>query len=659
VNSRFEHPRLWTSLAVLAVAWVFAAVLPASAQVSIPPEIKEKISQVGVFFRADTPWTFRNHEDTYLPIYLEIINGIEKVAHTAGSSVSQYITREPLKLEGVNLFVKPAGARRQFAAEPLLLGASKDFSYDARSNGRPFTVTDRMKKTLEVPRELIDSYLNRLYIGGPFHVVDLWVAMRITGWPSQNFFLRARLDAPPLPRLPNWYRGDMHYHCAFTDNPAERGYPLGVTKQAALDAGFDWLALADHSTDLNPDRYAEALRDVKKYRDGRFVFIRGEELTLSSGKPALLTTVHMVALPSPDDPDKGFPNPANPSDVVIMTGDGSVTSPALPVKDALARIAAAGGFAYAAHPFDPISPVMRGGSWDLDVDFLAPAGKQLQAGLVGLEPWNRATSLTADDARDPYCLHRDANPAACFQPDKETNQYARLQKGIELGWRPLLQKGLQPPEGAADSFAFKVFLAAGSDAHGDFNYEATMDVVDFLGKPSRGLYGYAEDNALGKISTVVCAPAGMGPRGENVLRALREGRSVSSNGPLLIAGFDRNSNGSLDDAEDVGIGQEVSGPLKSLPPLQLTWASSEEFGPINSIRLLVGSSAGESKPEEIPVPPSKGLDSGGLVPVDLRPYLGKNIGPWGYIRLEARTSNGAGEEFRCYTNPIWVRVTGE
>ena len=84
--------------------------------------------------------------------------------------------------------------------------------------------------------------------------------------------------------------------------------------------------------------------------------------------------------------------------------------------------------------------------------------------------------------------------------------------------------------------AFKVFLAAGSDAHGDFNYEATLDVVDFLGKPSRGLSGYAEDNALGKISTIVYAPEGMGPKGENILRALKSGRSVLSNGPLLIAG---------------------------------------------------------------------------------------------------------------------------
>ena len=84
----------------------------------------------------------------------------------------------------------------------------------------------------------------------------------------------------------------------------------------------------------------------------------------------------------------------------------------------------------------------------------------------------------------------------------------------------------------------------------------------------------------------------MGPRGENVLRALRDGRTVGSNGPILIAGFDRNANGSLDDPEDVGIGQEISCPLKSLPPLQLRWVSSEEFGPLQSIQLIVGTERG-------------------------------------------------------------------
>jgi hypothetical protein len=331
----------------------------------------------------------------------------------------------------------------------------------------------------------------------------------------------------------------------------------------------------------------------------------------------------------------------------------------MPLKDALARIAAAGGFAYAAHPFDPISPVMRGGQWDIMSDFLAPDGQQLQAGLVGLEPWNRATLSTADDMRDPFCIRPHDDASACFQPDPGADQYARLEQGIKEGWQPLLQRGLGPRSDGTNAPLFKTFLAAGSDAHGDLNYEATMDVVDFLGKPSRGLNGYAEDNALGRISTVVYAPAGMGPRGENVLRALREGRTVGSNGPVLIAGFDRNANGSLDDPEDVGIGQEISCPLKSLPPLQLRWVSSEEFGPLQSLKLIVGTNTGELPPVEVPVPSAQALASEGLVPFDLRPILKEGSQNWIYIRLVASTRNSANNEFRCYTNPIWIKATGE
>jgi hypothetical protein len=636
-----------------------AGFIHAKPQQEVVSQLKEGVSKAGVFFRADAPRVLRNSADPNLPIHLEIINGVEKTAHTTGRGLAQYITREPLKLMGVNLYLKPAGTRRQFTADLLPLGEGKDFSFDARADGQPLSITDRMEKTLEAPRESIDTYLRQHYIGGPFHAIDLWVSFRLADWPAQDFYLRVGLNAPPLPSLAGWYRGDVHYHCGYTDNPAERGYPLAVTRQAALHAGLDWLILTDHSSDLSPERYTQELEEVQKYRDARLMLIRGEEITTASSKPSLFTTVHMVALPSPDGPDKGFPDPSNPKDEVILTGDGSPASAALPIGEALARLVAAGGFAYAAHPFDPISPVMRGGSWDLEADFLGPEGKQLQAGLVGLEVWNRATLATADDARDPYCLHRDADPKACFQPDSQANQYARLEKGIELGWKPLLQRGLEAPGGSTRAPGFKVFVAAGSDAHGDLDYEATMDVVDFLGKPSRSLSGYAEDNALGKISTVVYAPQGMGAKGENVLRALKSGRSVVSNGPLLIAGFDRNANGSLDDPVDVGIGDSLALPLAQLPPLQLAWVSSPEFGPLESIRLIVGSPAGESQPHEIPVPASKQMASGGLFPVDLRPFLGKNKEAWGYIRLEARTRNATGEEFRCYTNPVWLEITGD
>ena len=629
-----------------------------SAQEKPPSTFSEQLSRVGVFFRADTPFALRNHGDPFLPIYLEVINGVEKTAHSTGITAAQYLTRAPLQLEGVNVYVKPASKTREFVSEPLLMSASKDFTLDLRTDGKPLSIADRMQKTLEVPREQIDSFLKKHFIGGPFGLVDVCVTFRVVGWPSQNFYLRVRLDAPALPAIPKWYRGDVHYHCAYTDNPAERGYPLSVTKQAALDSALDWLILTDHSTDLTPERYEGELREVSQYRDGRLVMIRGEEITASSGKPGLLTTVHMLALPSPDDPDRGFPDPKAPSQgSVISTGDGSPSSAAIPLGDALERIASSGGFAYAAHPFDPVSPIVRGGSWDLAIDFLAPAADRLQAGLLGLEPWNRATTETADDARDPLCIHKDADPTGCFQPDPGADQYARLEKAIGIAWTPLLVKGLQSQTRADDFPSFKVFVAAGSDSHGDLNYEATMDVVDFLAKPSRALSGYAENNAMGKVATVAYCPAGMGPRGENVLRALRDGRSVVTNGPILIAGLDRNGNGALDDPEDVGIGQAISSPLKSLPPLQIQWASSVEFGPVSAIRLIVGTSQGESQPEEISVPAAKGRDSQGSFSVDLQSRFKNMQANAAYIRLETRTRNNAGEEFRCYTNPIWVRLT--
>jgi hypothetical protein len=618
--------------------------------------LRETLSRTGVFFRADAPYVLRHAEDAHLPVFLQIINGVEKTGKSALSLVTRVVSREPLKLEGVNIFAKPPGARREFQSHPLRLGPSQDFSLDLRADGQPLTITDRFQKTLQIPRELLRAYLAEHYVGGPFEVADLKVAIRVSGWPSQDFYLRVRLRADPLPRISHWYRGDPHYHSAFTSNPAERGYPLSVTKQAALHTGLDWVVLADHSTDLTPELYAEALQQVAGFRDGRFLFIRGEELTLASAKDTLLTTVHLVALPAPDDPDRGFASSQAGSSPVITTGDGSVTTPAMPVQEALARLHAAGGFAYAAHPFDPISPILRGGVWDLDLDLLAPEGKGLRAPLVGLQAWNRATELTADNARDPFCLQLFADSGGCFRFDKDADQYARLEKGIAVGWRPLLLKGLAAAEAAPDLVPWKVFLAAGSDAHGDFNYEATMDAVDFLSKPSRGLSGYAEDNAFGKLATVVHCPHGMGVRGENVLHGLRSGRSVVSNGPLLVVGFDRNGNGSLDDEEDILPGQEFSAELANVPPLQLNWVSSSEFGPLRSLRLIVGASAGESEPEEIPIPAGKEISSEGLHALDLQSRLARLHGAWGYLRLEARTRNDAGREFRCYTNPIWVRV---
>lgn len=310
------YPRATALLIVLAASLLPGSSARGTQQKEPAAALRETLARAGVFFRADAPLLLRNREDSYLPIYLEIINGVEKTGKSAVSTVTQYLTREPLKLEGVNIFAKPVGARHQFVAEPLRLGQSEDFSFDARTQGQPFVIADRMKKTLEIPLELLQTYLSAHYLGGPFAVVDLWVAFRVAGWPSQSTYLRVRLNPPPLPQIANWYRGDPHYHSTFPDNPAERGYPLNVIKQAALHADLNWVVLADHSTDLTPERYARALQEVAKHRDGRFLFIRGEELTVASAKETLLTTLHMVALPSPDDPDRGFAGSGSGTDAV-------------------------------------------------------------------------------------------------------------------------------------------------------------------------------------------------------------------------------------------------------------------------------------------------------------------------------------------------------
>ena len=619
-------------------------------------EIKDTITRTGISVRADAPLSLRNPDDRTLPIYLEIINGAEKMGYSALAKISGIVKREPLRLEGVNIFVKPEGKRRQFVAEPLHLDSGQDFSYDARTGGQPLAIAERMRKILRIPLDSLQDYLKKNYIGGPFTALNLCVSFRIVGWPNQDFYLRVRTNAPPLPRLPHWYRGDVHYHTAYTDNAAERGYPIEIVKQAGQQVGLDWTLLTDHSCDLTPKKYADLMKDIVKYRDDKFMLIRAEEVTVTSGqtKP---TTDHLLAMPSPDDPDKGFPDPADASSAMIAAGDGSDSSPGIPVTEALQRVTAAGGFAYASHPFDPLHPILRGGHWDLNADFLAPDGKKLQTGLVGLESWNRVSRMTADDTHDPFCLRRDADPDACFQPDKDVDTYARLERGIDLGWRPLLLKSLQASDNGSESPAFKVFLAAGSDSHGDLNFEVTLDATNFLARPQRVVNGYAEDNGWGKVNTLAYCPQGMGPRGENILRALREGRTIMTNGPLLMAGFDRNANGSLDDPEDIGIGQELTSPRPALPPLLLAWASSKEFGPLQSLGLIVGSRSGESEALEISFDAAKALASEGLVPVELKDHLERLGDSWGYIRLQARTRNAAKEEYRCYTNPIWVRLT--
>ena len=194
-------PNIWHFYSLLGAVLVAACLTVArpafsQSQEGLVDELKEKLSKTGVFFRADAPRSLRNPSDVYVPIFVEIINGVEQEAHTTGSGVSNFVKRDPLKLQGVNVFVKPSGARHQFTAEPLLLGTSKDFSFDARTGGQPLVIRDRLKKMLEIPREAVQSFLASHFLGGPFASVDFWVSIRAVDWPDQDFYLRVTFERP-------------------------------------------------------------------------------------------------------------------------------------------------------------------------------------------------------------------------------------------------------------------------------------------------------------------------------------------------------------------------------------------------------------------------------------------------------------------------------
>jgi len=165
-----------------------------------------------------------------------------------------------------------------------------------------------------------------------------------------------------------------------------------------------------------------------------------------------------------------------------------------------------------------------------------------------------------------------------------------------------------------------VYVEGGTDAHGDFNTLA------------------------GRVKTYVYAPgyspSSLPPRSE-ILNALRNGHSVMTDGPLVI--FD--INGEM-------IGNNVSLTNGTNATLRIQWNSTQEFGYINNITVKKGVINGTEETNFTIIQPSS---------------IGKNslcdeqeliISPNEscYYRVEAYSNTTNGEQYRCYTNPIWVDV---
>jgi hypothetical protein len=86
------------------------------------------------------------------------------------------------------------------------------------------------------------------------------------GIPHDPFLIHIAAD--PLPVLPNCYWGDLHLHSNYTDDQVEFGAPIRETARCAKAMGLNFVAITDHSYDLDDklDNYLENDPSLKKWQ---------------------------------------------------------------------------------------------------------------------------------------------------------------------------------------------------------------------------------------------------------------------------------------------------------------------------------------------------------------------------------------------------------
>jgi len=507
-----------------------------------------------------------------------------------------------------------------------------------------------------------------------FHVrMDVGVSARVN---INDIHLAVRVGDAPLPhghgKFAGWYAGDTHVHSMYTHNWVEFGAPHRGILAAGKAIGLDWTITTDHSCDLDEpkegtagigyvsDRTAvwrfceghlpwdecvlfdhrgwengwemaasDALEAEEWDGNGTFSLHAAEEVNVlsSSGE-----TIHLLTLNSGYVESKGSGADAyGVYDPVTASLDGVMAS--LPDS----------ALAFAAHPTQQLAKEIAGGAWhEADVAAAVEAGP-----FYGFELWNMRKTRSAY-VEDPYD-GAGVNPHDVWQPcsseDRECFPYFLEREAVPLWDRHL--------SSAIASGGPKLFGIAGSDAHGDFNFMTkTSDGWDLDG---------AVDSAYGKVRTVVKSSSrSMG----DILDALRLGRCVMTDGPMMDFGVDRSGDGTLSDLSDALVGATVENPVGATLPLMFEWESTAEFGQLEHLYLVRGTAESADEPEVYDLlvdsgavsdcPPSDRMSGSciaSLVPQSAlsSPGLGQTY----YYRAVA-TSRRNTETFRAITNPIWV-----
>jgi hypothetical protein len=323
-----------------------------------------------------------------------------------------------------------------------------------------------------------------------------------------------------LPSIPGWIFGDTHTHSTYTDDQVEFGSPIGASPALCKAMGLSFFCVTDHSYDLDDavDNYLvndpllpkwkqlqnEITEVNQKEKD--FAVVRGEEVSCKNSDGR---TVHLLLFGS----RKFFHGSGDGAERWLKTDCEHTVPSVLNNKEPLTA-------AYAGHPTETVpllqQLLLSRGEWT--------KGDLSSAGLDGIQILNGELS---DNFRN----------------------------GLDV-WKWLLLKGE------------KKFLAAGNDAHGNFNRFIQIGIPFCTIREK-------ESQLFGKMKTAVFSL----PNEPAVLKALKYGKSVITNGPLVTIEIE---------TEKQGIGQIGDTVNGNSFILKIKGESSPEFGRFTSIRVVQG-----------------------------------------------------------------------
>ena len=453
-----------------------------------------------------------------------------------------------------------------------------------------------------------------------------------------------------LPQFEDWYYGDTHYHSIYTENVAEFGGPLVPSLEVAQAVGLDWFFLTDHSWDFTRDKKLHSLKPEEKWvkfldwvsnvstQQGpdSVLMVPAEEITISNKAIHSVLGLHMLSFE------------AGPQGLVqdhYFVGE-STLSEALEKLESI-KSPQAKPLVFAAHP------ASSGNTWGGDE--CAHIKKSPLFG--GLQVFNERVTCE----RKVFGIDVHEYDLSSWKSTVE-KPYRELEKAIEI-WRDEFLLPAVREYTNNKKIITPCSILGGSDAHMDFNFAMRPN-------PIYAFFKFT-DNAFGKVRTLAYIhgfkkTTEYRERKDLLLKALRQGRCVVTDGPVVIPTLVITHKDQSITRLICGIREDQGLPFYCVQEgdrfsleYQLE-TPKESQGVKTELRLFYPQKVGDEL-REIPrgdTPPiihQDGLRYQESIRLDDILHGMEGTLKAAYFRFECNTVNKAGEKIGyCCTNPIWI-----